>query len=408
MRASGWPSFPFRPALVTFGLVAVFLAGACACVPAVLAQQPDRIRPVTDAELLDPSPDEWLMWRRTLDGWGYSPARSGRPAQRRQPQAGVEPRPGHRRPPAGNPLDPQRRAVHAEPTGHHPGHRRGDPRPDLGMPTRPAGRPGRPIVANGKVYSGRSSDPRGGPFEVPNYDPELKLVYVGMSVTSPAPKFMLGGADLTHLYHNLTLALHGDTGEIVSHYQYMDVHWDLEHRFERLPGRRAGPSEPRDGELDQPALPAGRGAARADRHPRQDGHRLHARPGDRGVPLGDADDHAERVSGIDDATGQVTENVEPIFTASGQQVLACPHASGGKDWESVCSEPTFPLDTVFIGPTVDLKGPEHARTWLAEPETAGSQAASHPLGEMADPDYDRGIAGYHRLRLECGEERCGQ
>ena len=71
MRASGWPSFPFRPALVTCGLVAVFLAGVC--VPAVLAQQPDRIRPVTDAELLDPSPDEWLMWRRTLDGWGYSP-----------------------------------------------------------------------------------------------------------------------------------------------------------------------------------------------------------------------------------------------------------------------------------------------------------------------------------------------
>ena len=219
------------------------------------------------------------------------------------------------------------------------------------MPPRPAGRPGRPIVANGKVYSGRSSDPRGGPFEVPNYDPELKLVYVGMSVTSPAPKFMLGGADLTHLYHNSTLALHGDTGEIVSHYQYMNVHWDLEHRFERLPGRRAGPSEPRDGELDQPALPAGRGAARADRHPRQDGHRLHARPGDRGVPLGDADDHAERVSGIDDATGQVTENVEPIFTASGQQVLACPHASGGKDWESGHGSPTTLTNHVFVGST---------------------------------------------------------
>ena len=71
MVASGWPSFPFRPALVTCGLVAVVLAGVC--VPAVLAQEPDRIRPVTDAELLDPSPDEWLMWRRTLNGWGYSP-----------------------------------------------------------------------------------------------------------------------------------------------------------------------------------------------------------------------------------------------------------------------------------------------------------------------------------------------
>ena len=29
--------------------------------------------PVTDAMLQNPSPDDWLMWRRTLNGWGYSP-----------------------------------------------------------------------------------------------------------------------------------------------------------------------------------------------------------------------------------------------------------------------------------------------------------------------------------------------
>ncbi|MCY3842437.1 MAG: hypothetical protein OXH69_02715, partial [Acidobacteria bacterium] len=29
--------------------------------------------PVTDAMLQDPDPADWLMWRRTLDGWGYSP-----------------------------------------------------------------------------------------------------------------------------------------------------------------------------------------------------------------------------------------------------------------------------------------------------------------------------------------------
>ena len=23
--------------------------------------------------LQNPSPDDWLMWRRTLNGWGYSP-----------------------------------------------------------------------------------------------------------------------------------------------------------------------------------------------------------------------------------------------------------------------------------------------------------------------------------------------
>ena len=35
---------------------------------------------------------------------------------------------------------------------------------------------------------------------VPSYDPELNLVYyIGTSVTSPAPKFLIGRADLKHL-----------------------------------------------------------------------------------------------------------------------------------------------------------------------------------------------------------------
>ena len=29
--------------------------------------------PVTDAMLQDPAPADWLMWRRTLNSWGYSP-----------------------------------------------------------------------------------------------------------------------------------------------------------------------------------------------------------------------------------------------------------------------------------------------------------------------------------------------
>ena len=29
--------------------------------------------PVTDAMLQNPDPADWLMWRRTLDLWGYSP-----------------------------------------------------------------------------------------------------------------------------------------------------------------------------------------------------------------------------------------------------------------------------------------------------------------------------------------------
>ncbi|MCE2515807.1 MAG: pyrrolo-quinoline quinone, partial [Acidobacteria bacterium] len=35
--------------------------------------QGENFVPVTDAMLQDPDPADWLMWRRTLDGWGYSP-----------------------------------------------------------------------------------------------------------------------------------------------------------------------------------------------------------------------------------------------------------------------------------------------------------------------------------------------
>src|SRR5262245_19722872 len=33
----------------------------------------ERFRPVTEEVALRPSPNDWLMWRRTYDGWGYSP-----------------------------------------------------------------------------------------------------------------------------------------------------------------------------------------------------------------------------------------------------------------------------------------------------------------------------------------------
>ena len=36
------------------------------------AQDRDFV-PVTDAMLENPDQADWLHWRRTLDGWGYSP-----------------------------------------------------------------------------------------------------------------------------------------------------------------------------------------------------------------------------------------------------------------------------------------------------------------------------------------------
>ena len=33
----------------------------------------DKLTPVTDEMLRNPPPGDWLNWRRTYDGWGYSP-----------------------------------------------------------------------------------------------------------------------------------------------------------------------------------------------------------------------------------------------------------------------------------------------------------------------------------------------
>jgi alcohol dehydrogenase (cytochrome c) len=43
--------------------------------PAAMAQDNplDKLTPVTDEMLLNPPDGDWLMWRRTYNGWGYSP-----------------------------------------------------------------------------------------------------------------------------------------------------------------------------------------------------------------------------------------------------------------------------------------------------------------------------------------------
>ena len=57
----------FRMAAVLLPIA--FLHGASA--PA--QQAVGEFIPVTDAMLEDPDPANWMMWRRTLDSWGYSP-----------------------------------------------------------------------------------------------------------------------------------------------------------------------------------------------------------------------------------------------------------------------------------------------------------------------------------------------
>ena len=73
---------------------------------------------------------------------GFQSPRPDRPRQRRRPPDGLDPS-ARPRPAAGHAARLRRRPLHAEPARHHPGDRRGERRPDLGAPPRPARRPGR-------------------------------------------------------------------------------------------------------------------------------------------------------------------------------------------------------------------------------------------------------------------------
>ncbi len=60
--------------LMAIFTIAMSSASLLAVQSAVAQGSPiDNITPVTDEMLLNPPDGDWLMWRRTLDGWGYSP-----------------------------------------------------------------------------------------------------------------------------------------------------------------------------------------------------------------------------------------------------------------------------------------------------------------------------------------------
>ena len=450
--------------------------------------------PVTDATLQDPAPGDWPMWRRTLNGWGYSPleqidresvgdlrlvwsrgladgSNQGTPLV----YDGVMymPNPGDRI----QAIDAASGDLRWEYQRSHPDDLSeyivallsqinrniaiyGDTIIDTSADTHvfaldattgqlrweteildytelQAHQSSGPIIANGKIISGRGCMPRSGPdacvitahdattgaelwrrrtipkpgepgdetwggvpyedrrhvgaWMVPSYDPDLDMIYIGTSVTSPAPKFLIGGVSNTHLYHNSTLALDANTGEIVWYYQHLNDHWDLDHPFERLlvdtavaPNRdavdwinpRLSPGESR---RVVTGIPGKTGIVYT--LDRETGEFLWAKP----------TVSQNVISSIDGATGAVAVNSEVVFTGAGQEVMACPTWNGGKDWEAGAYSPLtntmyMPLrNTCFrVMATVDTGWYDlTARTELTPGEqTLGSiQAISAETGE---------------------------
>ena len=428
---------------VPSSLVALGLLAPAAFPSAARAQDPGGFVPVTDAMLQDPDPADWLMWRRTLDTWGYSPLDQidrgnvgdlrmvwtralGPGLQQGTPLVydGVLYMPNPRdviqaidavtgdliweyrrdRPDdlaeymIGSLTDTNRNlAIHGELIIDTSGDdyvfaldaKTGElvwETQVLDYRVHPANQTSGPIVAGGKVVSGRSCAPKGGPhacvivahdaatgaelwrrrlipgpgepgdeswggvpFEerrhvgswmVPSFDPELNLVYVGTSVTSPAPKFMLGGTGLAHLYHNSTLALDADTGEIVWYYQHLNDHWDLDHPFERLLVDTAVAPDPAVVPWINPRLQPGEVRKVMTGIPGKTGI-VYTLDRATGEFLWASPTTAQNVvSGIDGATGAVTENAELVFEREGQEMLICPSfVTGGKDHEAGAYSP---------------------------------------------------------------------
>ena len=411
--------------------------------PGITAAQPDSgFTPVTDAMLQAPAPDDWLMWRRTLDGWGYSPLdqidrdnvgelrmvwsralTAGRQQGTPLVYDGVMYMPNPRDviqaidAVTGDLLWEYRRARPDDLTEYiitplSEGNRNLAIHGNLIIDTstdgyvfaleaatgrlawetqivdykvHPAHQTSGPIIANGKVVSGRGCMPKAGPdacvitahdastgaelwrtrmvpapgepgdetwggvpFEqrrhvgawmVPSYDAELNLVYVGTSITSPAPKFMLGGRDLEHLYHNSTLALDADTGDIVWYYQHLTDHWDLDHPFERILVDTVVAPDAAAVDWINPRLRPGERRRVVTGIPGKTGV-VYTLDRATGEFLWANPTIAQNViSHIDGATGAVAENSEVVFSATGQQVTVCPSWYGGKDWEAGAYSP---------------------------------------------------------------------
>ena len=422
-------------------LVIVLALGATASAQPQADASNDTFVPITDAMLQAPAPEDWLMWRRTLDGWGYSPLdqidrsnvddlrmvwpralNSGNQQGTPRAYQGVLYMPNPNDviqaldAATGDLLWEHRRNLPNDLNAHMGGlvstkraiaiHGRyildttGDDylmaldavtgemaweTQILDYTVNPALQTSGPIVANGKVISGRScrgtatpdacvitahdavtgeelwrrrtvpgpgepGDETWGdvPFEdrkhvgtwmVPSYDPELNLIYIGTSVTSPAPKFMLGGADLAHLYHNSTLALDADTGEIVWYYQHLNDHWDLDHPFERLLIDTQVAPDPDEVSWINPRIQPGEARKVMTGIPGKTGV-VYTLDRETGEFLWATPTVAQNViNDIDGATGAVAVNAEVVFSALGQELMSCPSWAGGKDWEAGAYSP---------------------------------------------------------------------
>jgi alcohol dehydrogenase (cytochrome c) len=300
-----------------------------------------------------------------------------------------------------------------------------------------------PFVAAGKLISGRNCQPQGGPdacvitahdartgkelwrkrtipkpgepggdswgdvpdagrwhvgaWMMPSYDPELDLIYMGTSVTAPAPKFMLAGNDKQYLYHNSTLALRPETGETVWYYQHVVDHWDLDHPFERILVDTAVAPDKSEVPWINPRLKPGERRKVVTGIPgktglvytldRVTGEFLWARP----------TINQNVVAGIDGATGKVTVNDKAMFTGANQTLFICPTTNGGKNWPAGAYSPRtkamyMPMENTCMNTTSTASEPKPELVYAIKGETMIAPDAGGKVGTIRALSVETGKA----------------
>lgn len=438
-------------------------AETAAPAPVVEREITRPMTPVTDAMLRNPDPKDWLMWRRTLDGWGYSPLNQINKANvsklRLAWTRGLAPGIMEGTPlihdgilfmiqpndvitaidaVSGDMIWEYRRPIPADLSKHIRFFAINrnlaiydnlliDLSADdyifaldvktgklvyetkiLDYTQHPSQQTSGPIIAGGKAISGRGCEAQRGPeacvivahdaktgkelwrtstialpgqpggdtwgdipadqrshagsWMVPSYDPELNMIFIGTSVTSPAPKFMMAGNDKDYLYHNSTLAIDADTGKIVWHYQHVVDHWDLDHTFERLLIDEAVTPDPKVVSWINPRLKPGERRKVVTGIPGKTGivYTLDRRTGE--FLWATPTVRQNVVQSIDGATGKVTVNPETLFSDAGQTRFVCPSSNGGKNWPAGAYSPLtkmmyYPLSNTCFNVTTISKTP---------------------------------------------------
>jgi alcohol dehydrogenase (cytochrome c) len=411
----------------------------------------EALKPVTDDMLRHPAPSDWLSFRRTLDAWGYSPLDeidTGNVNRLHEawslPLEGstIETTPLVHDGVMFVPLPGDKIVALDAGTGAvlwrfgPEGPARGGTKRNIAIYgdnlfstssdgslfavdartgkqawkvqlTGRANTSSGPIIAGGKVISGRACAPDAGPegcvmiandartgkelwrtwtiakagdpndatwggvpwekrqqvgtWMPPSYDPALNLVYFGTSVTGPTTKYLLAGNDKTYLYHDSTLALDANTGKIAWYYQHIVDQWDLDHTFERiLVNARVAP-DPAQVTWINPKLEPGEMREVVTGIPgktgivytldRKTGEFLWARP----------TIEQNVVASIDADTGKANMNPAKVFTGPDQSKEVCPADTGGKDWMPGAYSPQtglmyMPLENVCS--TVTSAGPK--------------------------------------------------